>query len=157
MQMSICKFILALGYKCFKVLCRILLENVQVVQVATTEGFRISLETESKKYCIMRCACIWHHTFQCFGPGWTFSNFFFGGGVLHHKTNGKWHIKHYWVMHTMGGLHYMSLSIHQQIVKLWQDFLFSVAIHPLNMEIVHDITVPLPESVWKHLLTRWVH
>lgn len=91
----------------------------------------------------------WLNVFQFF--------FFGGGGVLHHKTNGKWHIKHYWVMHTMGGLHYMSLSIHQQIVKLWQDFLFSVAIHPLNMEIVHDITVPLPESVWKHLLTRWVH
>ncbi|KAL9988519.1 hypothetical protein ACROYT_G002974 [Oculina patagonica] len=29
------------------------------------------------------------------------------------------------------------------------------AIHPLNMEKIHDITVPLPESVWKHLLRRF--
>lgn len=28
-------------------------------------------------------------------------------------------------------------------------------IHPLKMEILHDITVPLPESVWKHLVTRF--
>ena len=45
-------------------------------------------------------------------------------------------------------------SVNNCQVMTAQDFLPPVAIHPLNMEIVHDITVPLPESVWKHLLTR---
>lgn len=29
------------------------------------------------------------------------------------------------------------------------------AIHPLNMEIIHDITAPLPGSVWSHLQARF--
>lgn len=79
MQMSICKFILALGYKCFKVLCRILLENVQVVQVATTEGFRISLETKQKilhnEVCVHMTSYIsmlwsWLNVFQFFFLGY---------------------------------------------------------------------------------------
>jgi len=29
------------------------------------------------------------------------------------------------------------------------------AIHPLNMERIHDITAPLPETVWRHLQARF--
>ena len=36
-------------------------------------------------------------------------------------------------------------------------FLFFLAVHPLNFEKIHDITVPLPESVWKHLVNRLVY
>ena len=42
--MGMCKFSLPLGYHISRVLHGILLENVHVVQVATTEGLKILLE-----------------------------------------------------------------------------------------------------------------
>ena len=38
-------------------------------------------------------------------------------------------------------------------MRLWY---ILTAIHPHNMERIHDRTVPLPESVWRHLQARWV-
>ena len=48
--MGMCKFILPLGCHISRVLHGILLENVHIVQVATTEGLKILLEKGKMLY-----------------------------------------------------------------------------------------------------------